>query len=191
MVTRCGGVMRPNPKLYLEFGFGYKQEITALNGSSGGRGWHEEQSVYNNAHGYCNPSMTQLAWPRHKTLATSIQSKTLQLKGQTANTKASPNASYRQETSKCSAEDRVGSRGSLSSPQSSERSESPALNELRRSACQLDARKTTHYFLLHHQTVAHSWRPSAGSFPAQTPTFQGRFVGAYFPVFDRCWCSSH
>lgn len=140
---------------------------------------------------------TPLAWPRYahctdqNTSATSNQS--TKLKRQTGSTNASSNTSYRQKTSKPSAEDRVGRRGSLSSPQRTEHSGSPVLNERDRSACQLDARKAAHYFLLHHQTVAYSWRPSAGSSAAKTPTFQYRlvFFRRVFYVFDRCWCSSH
>lgn len=127
----------------------------------------------------------QLAWPRYATpikLRWQLKSnRTLQLKGLTRNTNASPNTSYRQETSKCKAEDRVRSRESVSSRRRTEQCESPTLNERDRSACQPDAQRTTHYFLLHHQTVAYSWRPSAGRrFPAQTPTFQYRFVGVSF-----------
>lgn len=70
--------------------------------------------------------------------------------------------------------DRVGSRGSLSCPQRTEHSGSPALNERDRSACQFDARKAAHYFLLHHQTVAYSWQVSAGSSAAKTLTFHYR-----------------
>lgn len=179
-MTRWGGVMRPNPTNY------------SMNLPRWTRIWAGDYncewvqrwprcalSVYNNAHGYCEPC-TPLAWPRYahstdqNTPATSNQS--AKRKRQTGSTNASSNTSYRQKTSKRSAEDRVGRRCSLSSPQTTEHSGSPVLNERDRSACQLDARKAAHYFLLHHQTVAYSWRPSAGSSAAKTPTFLYRLV---------------
>lgn len=138
------------------------------------------KSVHNNAHGYCEPCRHRWHDPdMHAApikICLQLQTSRQKLKRQTGSTNASSNTSYRQKTSKHSAEDRVGRRGSLSSPQSTEHSGSPVLNERDRSACQLDARKAAHYFLLHHQTVAYSWRPSAGSSAAKTPTFLHRLV---------------
>lgn len=190
-MTRWGGVMRPNPS-------NYSMNLPRWTGIWAGdynSEWVQRWSLCAlRVHTYqCTwlqwAMQTPLAWPRYAHSSdqnTSTSNQSTKLKRQTGGTNASSNTSYRQETSKDSAVDRVGRRGSLSSPQRTEHSGSPVLNERDRSACQLDARKAAHYFLLHHQTVAYSWRPRAGSPAAKTPTFQYRLVvfRRLFDVFD-------
>lgn len=119
-MMRWGGVMRPNPTNY-SMNLPRWTRIWAGDYNSE---WVQRWSLCAlRVHIYqCTwlqwAMQTPLAWPRyaHSTdQNTSTSNQSTKLKRQTGSTNASSNTSYRQETSKDSAVDRVGRRGSLSS----------------------------------------------------------------------------
>lgn len=145
--------------------------------------------ISNNAHGYRkskydtvgdDPGVRRRAEPQLRS----------DPKGDGLAKNASPNASYRQETSKCSSEVRAGSRTGARLPL---RAASPANLRLSMSSSGAPVSLT-----LGRQPTASCYiiglLPTADGpvlevfffFPAaQTPTFQRRSVGARCPAFDR------